>query len=91
MKILVLAGGSDQIALLKELSVRGHDTILLDYYENPPAKQYADKHIVASTLDVEKVKQVCIEEKVDLIMYRSSIAYSRKRFRATWITMLSVI
>lgn len=67
MKILVLAGGSDQIALLEELSVRGHDTILLDYYENPPAKQYADKHIVASTLDVEKVKQVCIEEKVDLI------------------------
>lgn len=67
MKILVLAGGADQIALINELKERGHETILLDYFENPPAKPYADKHIVASTLDVEKVKHVCIEENVDLL------------------------
>lgn len=67
MKILVLAGGSDQIALINELKARGHETLLLDYFENPPAKQYADKHIVASTLDVEKVKHVCIGENVDLL------------------------
>lgn len=67
MKILVLAGGSDQIALINELKKRGHFTILVDYFQNPPAKKYADRHIVASTLDVDKVKKIALEENVDLI------------------------
>lgn len=67
MKIVVLAGGSDQIALIKELKKRGHFIVLVDYFENPPAKDYADKHIVASTLDVEKVKQITESEKADMV------------------------
>lgn len=67
MKILVLAGGADQIALIKELKLRGHEVVLLDYFENPPAKPYADKHIVASTLDVEAVEKCAKAEKVSLI------------------------
>lgn len=66
-KILVLAGGADQIALIQELKNRGHDVILVDYFENPPAKEFADKHIVASTLDMERVEQIAITEKVDMI------------------------
>lgn len=67
MKILVLAGGSDQIALINELKARGHEVILVDYFENPPAKRYADKHIVASTLDMDRVKEIAISEGVGLI------------------------
>lgn len=67
MKILVLAGGADQIALIQELKARGHVIVLVDYYENPPAKSYADKHIVASTLDVEKVEEIAKREKVSMI------------------------
>lgn len=67
MKILVLAGGADQIALINEFKARGHETILVDYFENPPARPYADKHIVESTLDVERVKEIAIDQKVDLI------------------------
>ena len=67
MRILVLAGGADQIALIKELKLRGHEVVLLDYFENPPAKPYADKHIVASTLDVEAVERYAKEENVSLI------------------------
>lgn len=67
MKILVLAGGSDQIALINELKSRGHETILVDYFENPPAKPFADKHIVASTLVTDKVEEIAKEEKVDLV------------------------
>ena len=67
MKILVLAGGADQIALINEFKARGHEIILVDYFENPPARPYADKHIVASTLDVERVKEIAIAQKVDLI------------------------
>ena len=67
MKILVLAGGSDQIALIQELKKYKHEIILLDYFENPPAKQYADKHIQASTLDVNAVVDVAKNENVGLI------------------------
>ena len=67
MKILVLAGGYDQIALINELKKRGHLVILVDYFENPPAKNYADKHIVASTLDTVLVEEIAQKEKVDLI------------------------
>lgn len=67
MKILVLAGGADQIALIQELKKNGHEIVLVDYYEMPPAKFYADKHIVASTLDVPAVVNIAKEEKVDLI------------------------
>ena len=67
MKILVLAGGSDQIALINELKSRGHEIILVDYFENPPAKTYADKHRVASTLDTDRVEEIAVAEKVDLV------------------------
>lgn len=67
MKILVLAGGSDQIALIKELKKRGHKAILVDYFDNPPAKPYADMHYCASTLDVDAVKKIALLEKVDLV------------------------
>ena len=46
MRVIVLAGGFDQIALINELKNRGHYTILVDYYDNPPAKTFANKHII---------------------------------------------
>ena len=68
MNILVLAGGADQIALIQELRSRNvQNIVLIDYYENPPAKKYADKHVVASTLDVEAVKRIALMEKADLV------------------------
>lgn len=67
MKILVLAGGYDQIGLINELKGRGNEVILADYFENPPAKKVADKHFQISTLDIEAVKKLAIDEKVDLI------------------------
>ena len=67
MKVLVLAGGSDQIALIKELQNRNHEVILLDYLNNPPAKAYVNVHIQESTLDSEKVKEIAVLEKVKMI------------------------
>lgn len=68
MKIVVLAGGSDQIALINELHERNHEVVLVDYFDNPPAKQFADKHIIASTLDIEAVTNITIQERADLIV-----------------------
>lgn len=67
MKILVLAGAADQIALIKELKLRGHEIILVDYFKNPLAKPYVDKHYCTSTLDVEAVKEIAIKEEIGLI------------------------
>ena len=58
MRILVLAGGFDQIALINELKSRGHFVILADYYENPMAKSAADKHLQVSTLDVDMIEKI---------------------------------
>lgn len=67
MKVIVLAGGADQIALISELKKRGCYVVLVDYFQNPPAKEYADIHVVASTLDDVKVKEIAQEYGADLI------------------------
>ena len=68
MKALVLAGGFPQIALIEELKSRGIETVLADYYENPVAKKYADKFYQISTLDVDAIRQLAIQEKVDFLI-----------------------
>ena len=55
MKILVLAGGFDQIALIKELKQKHNYILVADYYKNPPAKEYADKFYNISTLDEKSI------------------------------------
>ena len=68
MKVLVLAGGYDQIKLIQELDSRGYEVVLVDYFENPPAKEYVSRHYMESTLDVEKVKEIAVSENVELIL-----------------------
>ncbi len=68
MKALVLCGGLPQIALIKELKSRGIYTILADMNENVAAKPYADKFYNVSVLDVDAVRTVAINEKVDFIL-----------------------
>ena len=67
-KIIVLGGGSDQISLILELRKKGFSIILVDYYSNPPAKQFAHKHYVVSTLDVDSVLKIAKEEQIDYII-----------------------
>lgn len=67
MKIMVLAGGFDQIALIKGLKERQNEVILADYFENPPAKKYVDRHFQISTLDENAILNLAKEEKVDLL------------------------
>lgn len=67
-KIIVLGGGADQIDLIIDLKKRGYYVILLDYYENPIAKPYADRHIQISTLDQDLVLKVAVQEQVENII-----------------------
>lgn len=68
MKALVLCGGVPQIALIEDLKSRGIETILADMNDKVKAREYADKFYKVSVLDVEAVKQVAIDEKVDFVI-----------------------
>ena len=67
-KALVLCGGIPQTELIRQLKERGIYTILADMNENVVARPHADKFYKVSVLDIEGVKQVAIEEKVDFII-----------------------
>ena len=54
-RAIVLGGTDDHIKLIELLKSKDYFVILVDYYENPPAKNAADKHIQESTLDKEAV------------------------------------
>ncbi len=68
MKALVLAGGFPQIDLINKLKGRKIETVLADYYNYPVARDYADRFYRISTLDVEAIKQLAVEEKVDFVI-----------------------
>ena len=70
-KAIVLGGTAAHIPLINNLKTRGYFTILIDYYENPIAKEVADKHIQESTLDKEKVLEIAKQEKADLVIATS--------------------
>ena len=67
-KAIVLGGTFPHRHLILKLKERGYYTILVDYYDNPIAKDVADEHIQISTLDKEAVLQISKKCKVDLVI-----------------------
>lgn len=65
---LVLGGTSPHKLLIDKLKSRGFYVILVDYLDNPPAKENADEHIKASTLDQDIVLSIAKERKADLVI-----------------------
>ena len=69
-KIFVLAGGSDQAAFISYLRERfdSVEIILIDFAERVLASNYADRHLVISTLDEDAVLEAARNENIDLIL-----------------------
>ena len=67
-KALVLCCSLPHISLIEELQARGYQALLADMNENAPAVPYADKFYPVSTLDVDGVRKIAVEEKVDMIL-----------------------
>jgi formate-dependent phosphoribosylglycinamide formyltransferase (GAR transformylase) len=65
---LVLGGTAPHIELLKNLQGRGYHTLLIDYYENPIAKEFADEHLQESTLDKDKVLEIAQARQASLVI-----------------------
>lgn len=68
MKALVLCGGLPQIALINELKSRGITTLLADMNEKVPARKYADEFYKVSVLDVNAIRTLAKEQKVDFLI-----------------------
>ncbi len=68
---IVLGGTNAHIALIKNLRKRGYHVILIDYLENPPAKNFADEHLQESTLDSKKVLEIALKRKASLVISTS--------------------
>ena len=63
---IVLGGTIPHCELIKQLKDGDYYTILVDYYDNPPAKAFADMHIKESTLNEEKVLEIAKQYNADL-------------------------
>ena len=68
MKGLVLCGGIPQIALIKELKSRGITALLADMNPNVPAREYADEFYKVSVLDVDAIRNLAREQRVDFLI-----------------------
>lgn len=68
MKAMVIAGGIPQAELLNQLKERGIATVLLDGNENCLARHLADRFYKVNIFDIEAVKHIATEEKVDFIL-----------------------
>ena len=69
--VIVLGGGLDQLPLILELNNRAYKVILIDYFQNPPAKSYCFKHYVHSSYDYDFVLKIVEMEKA---IFLTSIA-----------------
>lgn len=65
---IILGGIPSHMPLIQNLKSKGYYTILFDYYENPPAKKYADSHYPISTLDEEAILNFAKENNPNLII-----------------------
>lgn len=68
---IVLGGTAAHIALINELHKRGYFVFLVDYLNNPPAKDIADVHIKESTMDFDAVLRVAKVNHADLVISSS--------------------
>jgi len=70
-KVMILAGGNDQIALIEELRCYFNgevEIILVDMSDKVRAIPFADKFLKISTMDKSTVLAAAIEEKIDYIL-----------------------
>lgn len=68
MKALVLAGGLPQVELIQKLRAKNVVTVLADGGATPLAKDYADIFYQVDIFNVEAIKKIALDEKVDFLI-----------------------
>jgi biotin carboxylase len=67
-RAIVLGGTNPHIALINKLQERGYYVILIDYFDNPPARAYSDEHIIESNLDRTKVLHIAKQIDAKIVL-----------------------
>ena len=65
---IVLGGTVPHASLLDKLKDRGYYTILIDYFDDPPAASHADLHLKDSAMDPDAVLRIAKEYDADLVL-----------------------
>ena len=65
---IVLGGTVPHAALIDKLKDRGYYTILVDYFDDPPAAKHCDLHLKDSAMDPEAVIRIAKEHEASLIL-----------------------
>ena len=65
---IVLGGIVPHKNLLEKLKKRGYFTILIDYFENPPAAEAADLHLRESAMDKDAVLAAAKKYGAELVL-----------------------
>lgn len=68
MRALVIGGSCPQIVLIDQLKKRGVFTILADNNINAVAHLFADEFVKADILDINAVKKIVIEKRIDFLI-----------------------
>jgi biotin carboxylase len=68
MRLQILGGGNNQINAIKRAKEKGHEVVLIDYFEDAPGRKYAKYNEVVSTFDVEGNIAAAKKYSVDGIM-----------------------
>ena len=63
-KILILGGAFQHIKLVNAARQMGVYTIVADYLNDSPSKKFADKSYLCDIKNIEQLKEICINEKV---------------------------
>ncbi len=65
---VVLGGTVPHGELIKKLQDRGYYTVLVDYYDDPPAAEFADVHCKDSAMDYDAVLRITKEYGAELVI-----------------------
>lgn len=65
---IVLGGTAPHGELIKELKKRGYRTVLIDYFDDPPAAKFADRHYKDSAMDFDAVLRIAKKENAEVIL-----------------------
>ncbi|MGL4483994.1 MAG: ATP-grasp domain-containing protein [Anaerovoracaceae bacterium] len=65
---IILGGTVPHRELIEKLKMRGYYTLLIDFFDNPPAAVVSDEHLKLNALDYELVLKLAKERKADLVL-----------------------
>lgn len=64
-KLLILGGVKEACDIVEHAKEMGVYVIVLDYYENSPAKKIADEEVLMDATDIDSIVEYCRRNKID--------------------------